>query len=112
MEQQLITQKLPGMRVGGEVEGAEGVALAGHVLPQKVSRPVHLQVRLQVRLLLEGRLETSSFTFLFFRKLQVLHLIFQEISCFTFDFQEPSLWQFQGAVRASPGPCGSWTAHA
>ena len=57
------------MRIGGEVEGAEGVALAGHVLPQKVSRPVHLQVCLQVWLLLEGRLET------------------QEISCFTFYFR-------------------------
>ena len=64
------------MRIGGEVEGAEGVALAGHVLPQKVSRPVYLQVCLQVWLLLESRLETSSFTL----------FIFQETSSFTFDF--------------------------
>ena len=43
----------PGVRVGGEVEGAEGVALAGHVLPKQVSRPVNLQVGLQIRLLLK-----------------------------------------------------------
>ena len=42
----------PGVRVGGEVKGAEGVALPGHVLPQQVPGAVHLQVGLQVRLLL------------------------------------------------------------
>ena len=45
----------PGVRVGGEVKGAEGVALAGHVLPQQVPGAVHLQVGLQVRLLLEKK---------------------------------------------------------
>ena len=45
--------KLPSMGVGGEVEGAEGVALASHVLPKQVSRPVNLQVGLQIRLLLK-----------------------------------------------------------
>ena len=45
--------QLPSMGVGGEVEGAEGVALSGHVLPKQVSRPVNLQVGLQIRLLLK-----------------------------------------------------------
>ena len=45
----------PGMRVGGEIKGAEGVTLAGHVLPQQVPGAVHLQVGLQVRLLLRKR---------------------------------------------------------
>ena len=49
----------PGVRVGGEIKGAEGVALPGHVLPQQVPGAVHLQVGLQVRLLLEK--ETLDF---------------------------------------------------
>ena len=45
----------PGVRVGGQVKGTKGVALAGHVLPQQVPGAVHLQVGLQVRLLLEEK---------------------------------------------------------
>ena len=45
----------PGVRVGGEIKGAEGVALPGHVLPQQVPGAVHLQVGLQVRLLLRKK---------------------------------------------------------
>ena len=41
------------MGVGGEVEGAKGVTLACHVFPQKISRPVNLQVGLQIWLLLK-----------------------------------------------------------
>ena len=48
------------MRVGGEIKGAEGVALAGHVLPQQVPGAVHLQVGLQVRLLLRKKHWTSK----------------------------------------------------
>ena len=39
------------MRVGRQVEGAEGVAQPRDVLAAEVPRPVHLQVTLQVRLL-------------------------------------------------------------
>ena len=39
------------MRVGRQVEGAEGVAQPGDVLAAQVPRPVHLQVTLQIRLL-------------------------------------------------------------
>lgn len=39
------------MRVGRQVEGAEGVAQPGDVFPAQVPRPVHLQVTLQIRLL-------------------------------------------------------------
>ena len=49
----MVEQKIPGMGVCGEVESAKGVALAGHVFPQKISRPVDLQVGLQIWLLLE-----------------------------------------------------------
>ena len=41
------------MGVGGEVEGAKRVTLACHIFPQKVSRPVNLQVSLQIWLLLK-----------------------------------------------------------
>ena len=54
-----MNEMQPGVRVGGQVKGAEGVALAGHVLPQQVPGTVHLQVGLQVRLLLEK--ETLDF---------------------------------------------------
>ena len=49
------------MWVGCEVECAKGVALAGHVLPQKISCTVHLQVGLQIGLLLKGGLEMCIF---------------------------------------------------
>ena len=54
-----MTKMQPGVRVGGEVKGAEGVALPGHVLPQQVPGAVHLQVGLQVRLLLRKKYWTS-----------------------------------------------------
>ena len=54
-----MTKMQPGVRVGGQVEGAEGVALPGHVLPQQVPGAVHLQVGLQVRLLLRKKHWTS-----------------------------------------------------
>ena len=40
-----------GVRVGRQVEGAEGVAQPRDVLAAQVPRPVHLQVTLQIRLL-------------------------------------------------------------
>ena len=55
-----MNEMQPGVRVGGQVKGAEGVALAGHVLPQQVPGTVHLQVGLQVRLLLRKKHWTSS----------------------------------------------------
>ena len=39
------------MGVGGQVEGAERVALTSHVFPKEVPGSVHLQVGLQIRLL-------------------------------------------------------------
>ena len=44
------------MRVGRQVEGAEGVAQAGDVLAAKVPRSVNLQVTLQIRLLHTSRI--------------------------------------------------------
>ena len=81
-----ILLKLPGMRVGGEIEGAEGVTLAGHVLPKQVSSPVYLQVRLQIWLLLEGEWEICSFTFLFSGTFIVA--ISRSCSCFSW-----SMWK-------------------
>ena len=49
----LVAGVEPGQGVAGEVEGAEGVAAAGHVLAQEVAGRQDLQVGLQVRLLRE-----------------------------------------------------------
>ena len=68
------------MGVGGEVEGAKRVTLASHVFPQKVSRPVNLQVGLQIWLLLKTVDE----------KCEVLHLLYERFSGYLHcsDFQE------------------------
>ena len=46
-----------GVRVGRQVEGAEGVAQPRDVLAAQVPRPVHLQVTLQIRLLHTRRID-------------------------------------------------------
>ena len=74
----------PGVRVGGEVKGAEGVALAGHVLPQQVPGAVHLQVGLQVRLLLKK--ETLDFVLILVSTFMVA--ISRSCSCFSW-----SMWK-------------------
>ena len=47
----LVAGVEPGQGVAGEVEGAEGVAAAGHVLADQVAGLHNLQVGLEVRLL-------------------------------------------------------------
>ena len=76
----------PGMRVGGEIKGAEGVALAGHVLPQQVPGTVHLQVGLQVRLLLEKK--TLDFEEVLILVSTFMVAISRSCSCFSW-----SMWK-------------------
>ena len=47
----LVAGVAPSVRIGRQEECAEGVALAGHVLPYKVPCTVHLQVNFEIRLL-------------------------------------------------------------
>ena len=76
----------PGVRVGGEVKGAEGVALPGHVLAQQVPGAVHLQVGLQVRLLLEK--ETLDFKEVLILVSTFMVAISRSCSCFSW-----SMWK-------------------
>ena len=76
----------PGMRVGGEIKGAEGVALAGHVLPQQVPGAMHLQVGLQVRLLLEKK--TLDFEEVLILVSTFMVAISRSCSCFSW-----SMWK-------------------
>ena len=49
----LVAGVAPSMRVGGQVEGAKGVALTSHVFPKEVPGPVNLQVGLEIRFLVQ-----------------------------------------------------------
>ena len=50
----LVAGVAPSMRVGGQVEGAEWVALTSHVFPKEVPGSVNLQVGLQIRFLVQA----------------------------------------------------------
>ena len=47
----LVAGVVPGQRVGGQVEGAERVAAARHVLPDQVAGFENLKIQFQIRFL-------------------------------------------------------------